>query len=177
MANPNPVPPPKEYRWKPGQSGNPAGYSRGRRLADALREAIDRDNLEESLIQTWLGKALGRPDMLGGREPDWPWFKELVDRLDGKAVGLESITAEVAKPHEIPAADPRFVDSGVNPTVAGAAIGVASEGSSPVQRGGDGQDVRDTNIPPCVGPGQSGPEAADLPGDAGGAHGIGARDV
>lgn len=35
-----PFPPGNPYRWKPGQSGNPAGARRGPRLSDLLHEAL-----------------------------------------------------------------------------------------------------------------------------------------
>lgn len=39
MANPNPVPPPEETRWKPGQSGNPDGKPKGsKHLSTLIRE-------------------------------------------------------------------------------------------------------------------------------------------
>jgi hypothetical protein len=37
MANPNPPPPPKEYQFKPGQSGNPGGMAKGTRKAIQTR--------------------------------------------------------------------------------------------------------------------------------------------
>ena len=47
MANPNPVPPPEETRWKPGQSGNPKGKPKGSlNLSTLIREigeSIDWD--------------------------------------------------------------------------------------------------------------------------------------
>lgn len=45
MANPNPVPPPKETRWKPGQSGNPKGKPKGTKH-----------------ISTWIQDMLTDPD-------------------------------------------------------------------------------------------------------------------
>jgi hypothetical protein len=44
MANPNPTPHLENLRppWQPGTSGNPAGYSRGRRISDAIEEEPER---------------------------------------------------------------------------------------------------------------------------------------
>ena len=44
MANPNPTPHLENLRppWHPGTSGNPAGYSRGRRISDAIEEEPER---------------------------------------------------------------------------------------------------------------------------------------
>ena len=43
MANPRPTPKPENLRppWPPGTSGNPAGYSRGRRISDAIERLIE----------------------------------------------------------------------------------------------------------------------------------------
>lgn len=41
MANPNPVPPPEETRWKPGQSGNPKGKPKGSlNLSTLIRDTL-----------------------------------------------------------------------------------------------------------------------------------------
>ncbi len=43
MANPRPTPKPENLHppWPPGTSGNPAGYSRGRRISDAIERLIE----------------------------------------------------------------------------------------------------------------------------------------
>ncbi len=43
MANPRPTPKPGNLGppWPPGTSGNPAGYSRGRRISDAIERLIE----------------------------------------------------------------------------------------------------------------------------------------
>ena len=43
MANPCPTPKPENLRppWPTGTSGNPAGYSRGRRISDAIERLIE----------------------------------------------------------------------------------------------------------------------------------------
>jgi hypothetical protein len=48
MANPNPTPPPIEYRWKPGQSGNPGGTAKGARdkLQGDFLHALAKDFAE-----------------------------------------------------------------------------------------------------------------------------------
>ena len=35
--------------WQPGTSGNPAGYSQGRRISDAIENMIDELGLERTL--------------------------------------------------------------------------------------------------------------------------------
>ena len=51
MANPRPTPKPENLRppWPPGTSGNPAGYSRGRRISDAIVRLIEELALESEL--------------------------------------------------------------------------------------------------------------------------------
>ena len=48
MANPRPTPKPENLRppWPPGTSGNPAGYSRGRRISDAIESLIEEMALD-----------------------------------------------------------------------------------------------------------------------------------
>jgi hypothetical protein len=76
VANPNP--PLENLRpkpWKPGQSGNPAGYSRGRRLADTLVALIDETGADKALMRVMLRKAL---------EGDPRFMQMVLDRVDGK---------------------------------------------------------------------------------------------
>lgn len=84
MANPNPTPPPKETRWKPGQSGNPDGKPKGtKHLSTHIKEMLEDDNFElklkdgsilkgrpvEAIIKTAVAKAVSGDmrafDMLG----------------------------------------------------------------------------------------------------------------
>jgi hypothetical protein len=88
MANPNPAPRPENLvPWQPGQSGNPAGYSRGRRTRDLLRRMIAERGCEEEIALVLIAKALGRTEWLDGREPDLGWWRELLARLeDGEEI-------------------------------------------------------------------------------------------
>lgn len=70
--------------WKPGVSGNPAGYSSGRRLTTALVKMIEDKGADNAIVVTWMAMALGDRTVLKGRTPDWRFFKELLDRIDGK---------------------------------------------------------------------------------------------
>lgn len=91
--NREPTPRPGNLRppWKPGESGNPAGYSRDRRRRDRLRRlveggatnaelavALQREGLARDAAETWLRLAL---------TGHWPSFKRLLDLIDGPPPG------------------------------------------------------------------------------------------
>ena len=61
--------------FPPGQSGNPAGYSSRRRLADALIKAIEALRLDDALVQVGLREAL---------KGDFRFWSYIFDRVDGK---------------------------------------------------------------------------------------------
>jgi len=54
MANPHPTPKPENLRppWPPGTSGNPAGYSRGRRISGAIDRQIEEKALDREFGAT-----------------------------------------------------------------------------------------------------------------------------
>lgn len=64
--------------WQPGESGNPAGYSRGRRAIDDLLELIHEKNADRALSVKWLQLML---------EGDFRYFKEYLERRDGQSGG------------------------------------------------------------------------------------------
>jgi hypothetical protein len=107
MANRNPTPRPENLRpWQPGQSGNPGGYSRGRRVRGVLRRLIAERGCEEEVALVLLAMALGRPELLPGREgsraPDLGWWRELMHYLeDGEELeelrqAIESLRSDLA---------------------------------------------------------------------------------
>jgi hypothetical protein len=73
-------PPPEEYRWKKGQSGNPAGHSKARRFTDRMIREIDARGADDAIIRVWLKAVL---------EGDFKYFKELIDRVEGKVTPAE----------------------------------------------------------------------------------------
>jgi hypothetical protein len=79
VANPNPnrsgLKP-----FKPGQTGNPKGYSKGRRLHGELWRLIEERNALEPLATVWLTKAL---------QGNFPFFRELLKRIDGPTLAEE----------------------------------------------------------------------------------------
>ncbi len=96
MANPHPTPRLENLRppWPPGTSGNPAGYSQGRRISDAIENMIDEMKLERSFAATAIAMALGHKhtlkqlvkdpetgeDVWVEHQPDLAWFKTIVPR-------------------------------------------------------------------------------------------------
>jgi hypothetical protein len=71
MANERNLQPP----WQPGQSGNPTGYSRGRRAIDDLLDLIDERGAGRAVSEKWLEM------LLAG---EFRFFKEFLDRRDGR---------------------------------------------------------------------------------------------
>ena len=60
MANPNPTPPPKETRWKKGQSGNPNGKPKGsKHISTHIQEMLNDPDFELKLKDGTILK--GRP--------------------------------------------------------------------------------------------------------------------
>ena len=69
--------------WKPGQSGNPAGYSTGRRITDRLIRMLEERHLDDTVALILYGAATDDQAILKGRKPNFAFFKELLDRVDG----------------------------------------------------------------------------------------------
>ena len=76
--------------WKPGQSGNPTGKNAGRPrtrpMTDALKALLDKDDqkLLKGLVAVAAQKALGG---------DFRYWKEIMDRSDGKVMELLDVTS------------------------------------------------------------------------------------
>lgn len=74
MANPNPktghLSP-----WQPGQSGNSKGYSKARRVTDALLKQLEDPDIQKRLAEIWIAQAL---------TGNFQFFRELLDRTEGK---------------------------------------------------------------------------------------------
>ena len=71
MANPRPTPKPENLRppWPPGTSGNAAGYSRGRRISDAIERLIEEMALDREFGATAIAMALGKKYRKSGVSP------------------------------------------------------------------------------------------------------------
>ncbi len=89
MANPSPKLENLRPPWPKGTSGNPAGYSRGRRISDVIKTQIDELGLTQEFAASAIAVALGYKQILKknlqdpetGKDiwvelkPDLAWFK------------------------------------------------------------------------------------------------------
>ena len=75
--------PSEKDQFVPGQSGNPGGYSRGRRIRNAIHRMLDEKGLERTIALTFYAMATGDRKPLNGRKPSLRWFREFLDRVDG----------------------------------------------------------------------------------------------
>ena len=108
MANPHPTPRLENLRppWQPGTSGNPAGYSQGRRISDAIEGLIDELGLQREFGTTAIAMALGKKHLLKQKvtdpetgedvwvehKPDLAWFKMIVQRIEPVAQQMDPVT-------------------------------------------------------------------------------------
>jgi len=89
VPNPENVRP---HQFKPGQSGNPAGYSRSRRITDALIRLIAEENADDALAKLWLKKAM---------EADPRFFAMLLERVEGKVKQTLEIEQAEIKSYDV----------------------------------------------------------------------------
>jgi hypothetical protein len=76
MANLSPVPKPENLTpWKRGQSGNPGGYSKTRRMASALNTYIKLSGATEDIVAALVQ---------GAKDGNIQHIREIFDRIDGK---------------------------------------------------------------------------------------------
>ena len=128
MANPHPTPRLENFRppWQPGTSGNPAGYSQGRRISDAIEGLIDELGLQREFGTTAIAMALGKKHLLKQKvtdpetgedvwvehKPDLAWFKMIVQRIEPVAQQMDPVTRLSAILDDIDSEDPDPVDQG-----------------------------------------------------------------
>ena len=128
MANPHPTPRLENLRppWQPGTSGNPAGYSQGRRISDAIEGLIDELGLQREFGTTAIAMALGKKHLLKQKvtdpetgedvwveqKPDLAWFKMIVQRIEPVAQQMDAVTRLSAILDDIDREDADPVDQG-----------------------------------------------------------------
>jgi len=75
-------PPPEHTRWKPGQSGNPNGGAKSRRVTRALIKQLEREGVTAALAKVWLKLAV---------QGDHRFFAMLLERTEGKVADVVQI--------------------------------------------------------------------------------------
>ena len=99
MANPAPKLENLRPPWPKGTSGNPAGYSRGRRISDVIKTQIDELGLTEEFATSAIAVALGYKQILKKNvqdpetgediwielKPDIAWFKLILKLVEPAA--------------------------------------------------------------------------------------------
>lgn len=94
MANPNPLPPPEESQFKPGESGNPHGRPKGtKNLSTILKEMLELETEVDGEKMT-NKDAIIRKLMKKSKEGDMKAIQEVFDRTEGKSkqeIKLEGI--------------------------------------------------------------------------------------
>ena len=99
MANPSPKLENLRPPWPKGTSGNPAGYSRGRRISDVIKTQIDELGLTEEFAASAIATALGYKQILKKNvqdpetgediwielKPDIAWFKLILKLVEPAA--------------------------------------------------------------------------------------------
>lgn len=116
--------PPKNTRFKPGQSGNPSGRPK-RPDIEALGRLIDQLQAEDSLAETWIDHARG--NVSKGIDPDFQWFKLLIEHRNGGAPkNQDDVASEADKVREDIGAIRDLVDD-IKATVEGPGPGAAVE--------------------------------------------------
>jgi|GEM_PF-4171081 len=85
------------YRWKPGQSGNPAGPPRGTRVSDILKDILESNKVDVILTNekgvkkeihlhsdVSMGRAICIAQVCKAWTGDTQAFNAIVDRVEGK---------------------------------------------------------------------------------------------
>ena len=81
--------------WKKGQSGNPKGRPKGPSLVDALKKVLQEMGEEETLkklARAWVGQSA---------KGNAVFFKELIERLDGKVAQKTELSGAEGGPVEV----------------------------------------------------------------------------
>ena len=128
MANPHPTPRLENLRspWQPGTSGNPAGYSQGRRISDAMEGLIDELGLQREFGTAAIAMALGQKHLLKQKvtdpetgedvwveqKPDLAWFKTIEQLIEPAAQQRDADARLRAILDDIDREDPDPVDQG-----------------------------------------------------------------
>lgn len=104
VSAPGRKPPPKDTRFKPGQSGNPSGRPSLRPITDAYRRMLDKPIPGDKDKRTY-GEAIATRllEMAMSKDGDKALRAavEICDRLEGKSVARSEFSGPNGKPIEI----------------------------------------------------------------------------
>lgn len=78
----------KPWQFQPGNKASKGGV-RGPRFTTRLLKYIKQHGHKDDITTAWLGAALGDEKLLKGRKPNFQFFKELLDRADGRIPDVE----------------------------------------------------------------------------------------
>ena len=91
MANPSPMPHPENLTpFQPGQSGNPEGSSKTRRITAALLKLLEGQKLDATLSEMIEARGMTEVFALAGLTAaiggDFQFWSYIYDRIEGKMV-------------------------------------------------------------------------------------------
>ena len=84
--------------WKPGQSGNPKGRPKGSGVTDRLKALLDqpvKDGAEMTVAE-----ALAKAAMKAALKGDHRFFKEILDRTEGKVTDKLEVDGDMRVIHQ-----------------------------------------------------------------------------
>jgi hypothetical protein len=106
---PGPGDPPKEFQFKPGESGNPSGGHKGLHLTTLLRKLLDEE-IEVEDAETHLKRKIRKAELVTvallkqANKGNVKAIREILDRIDGKVpqkIGLTGADGEALIPPQI----------------------------------------------------------------------------
>lgn len=74
--------------WKPGQSGNPNGRPKSKPMTDELKTLLSQDKGADFT-------AILKRAITEAKSGDFRYFKEIIERIDGKVIEQIDLTADV----------------------------------------------------------------------------------
>ncbi len=130
----------EKTKWEKGQTGNPGGFSKGRRLSSQISDFLSQPENAELIKKVILGAFLGDKELIGTdkngvqREPNLAWFEGVMNRIEGKVADKNEIS--------FPAHGDSEVDAALQSLAGGS--GEAGEESIPGDVGEDRSEQPDT---------------------------------
>jgi hypothetical protein len=63
------MPPPVEYRWQPGKSGNPGGRPKGQSITAELRVLLEKEHNRRRIVELLAERFIRRPSPASSSSP------------------------------------------------------------------------------------------------------------